>query len=144
MVSEGQIIRDGPTVRARWVIVDASTGKDQSLRHDGEPTEVDLKQFKDSLGYSSVKIIRKDAACKTMTVQPVDKAGVEVGQVITGEDDEEWKIIDEVSGEEETYDEEPTEDDIIAFKDDQGYSSVKIVKKEGKTITIRPVDKAGQ
>jgi hypothetical protein len=140
----GQIIGGAATAapRTRWVFVDAATGKDMTVPHEGEPTEADLKRFKDSVGYSSVRIVRKDAACKTITVQPVDKAGsLEVGQVIA---DEKWFLIDEVTGNEEEYDDEPDEDDMIAFKDRLGYSSVKVVKREGKRITIRPVDKAGQ
>jgi hypothetical protein len=146
MPEVGQVVGGAAVAatRVNWVIVDGASGKEKRMDHTNEPTEGDLKRFKDSLGYSSVKIIRKDAACKTMTVQPVDKAGmVEVGEIIDG-DDEKWTIIDEVSGAEETYDEEPDEDDIIAFKDEQGYSSVKIVSKVGRRITIRPVDKAGQ
>jgi hypothetical protein len=56
-----------------------------------------------------------------------------------------WTIVDKFSGDETYIDHEPTEDDIIKFKDGFGYTKVKIVENDtaNKTLIIRPSDRAG-
>ena len=63
---------------------------------------------------------------------------------VLGEDETVWTVVDAISGDEQEYESEPTKADVIAFKRDCGYSTVKVKKNTAdRTITIRPVDKAG-
>lgn len=63
---------------------------------------------------------------------------------VLSEDETVWTVVDAISGDEQEYESEPTKADVIAFKRDYGYSTVKVKKNTAeRTITIRPVDKAG-
>jgi hypothetical protein len=63
------------TTRANWVIVDAMTGKEEGITGTNEPGKADIIKFKDKLLYTSVKILSKDIASKTLIIRPSDKAG---------------------------------------------------------------------
>jgi hypothetical protein len=55
-----------------------------------------------------------------------------------------WKIIDRVSGDEEEFSAEPTRAQVLRFKADCGYTTIKVKKDERcKTITVSPIDKSG-
>lgn len=70
-------------------------------------------------------------------------ARVNDGEILT-EDENVWTVVDAISGDEQEYDAEPNKADVIAFKRNCGYSTVKVRKNAAeRTITIRPVDKAG-
>ena len=58
---------------------------------------------------------------------------------------DEWKIIDTRSGEIKTLDHEPTRDDLKEFKDELGYSAIKITRidEEAKEVEVTPVDVSG-
>ncbi len=73
---------------------------------------------------------------------------LEVGEVIGNRDVEtpsRWTLKDDRSGRTNTYDVEPTEDDLKCFNRSCGYSSSKVISKddESKVIVVRPVDKSG-
>jgi len=67
------------------------------------------------------------------------------GEVLGNEDEPDcWVVKDTVTGDEEEFDAEPTKTQVLSFKNEQGYSTVK-VKKDArcKVIKITPLDKAG-
>lgn len=151
MVESGEVLggaaASAPAPRC-WRVVDTTSGKEKTFGST-EPTSAEIIGFKNQLGYSSVKVITKDAACKRITIRPVDKAGVVSGEVLGDEEedeDETWFVEDTVSGKEKEFDGEPSSDEIIGFKNELGYASVKIVSKDTvcRKILIRPVDKAGR
>jgi hypothetical protein len=55
-----------------WLIVDAITGKEKRIE---SPSKEEITKFKDSLGYTSIRIIEKDDASKTVVIRPRDRAG---------------------------------------------------------------------
>jgi hypothetical protein len=57
----------------QWTIVDAISEKEKRFEH--EPNESEITEFKDGLGYTSIKIILKDDANKTLIVRPSDRVG---------------------------------------------------------------------
>lgn len=60
---------------------------------------------------------------------------------ITGD----WVILDLISGKTKATTSEPSEDDLLAFKDALHYTTMKIVSKDTgtRTLTVRPSDSAG-
>jgi hypothetical protein len=73
-LKKGSILKSSESVpRDYWTIVDAISGKEK--RFESEPNKSDITIFKDSLGYTSIKIIQKDDASKTLLIRPSDKAG---------------------------------------------------------------------
>jgi hypothetical protein len=69
----GSILKSSESVPCDWSLIDAITGKEK--RFEREPNEGDITAFKDALGYTSVKIIQRDAGSKIITIRPKDKAG---------------------------------------------------------------------
>lgn len=68
------MVRDGETLGNdnQWTLKSAMGGDSQMF--DTEPTKVQVIAYKTELGYSTVKVSR-DAASKTITLRPIDKAG---------------------------------------------------------------------
>ena len=116
---------------SQWTVIDGMTGASQNYAN--EPTKDDLIAFKNRQGYSSIKIVTKDAEKKVITVRALDKsgAGVSVGEELsdTTPTGSGWTVIDGMTGVSQNYAAEPTKDDLIAFKNRQGYSSIKIVTR---------------
>lgn len=55
-----------------WTIVDSITGKEKRVER---PDEEEIIKFKDSLGYTSIKIVERDDASKTLVIRPSDRVG---------------------------------------------------------------------
>jgi hypothetical protein len=68
----GSILKSSESVPG-WSLVDVISGKEKRFEH--EPNESDIIEFKDALGYTSVKIIQRDAESRIITIRPKDKAG---------------------------------------------------------------------
>jgi hypothetical protein len=73
LLKTGSILTSSESVPYDWSLIDAITGKEQ--RFEREPDKSDITRFKDALGYTSVKIIQRDAENKIITIRPKDKAG---------------------------------------------------------------------
>ena len=58
------------TENNKWVVKDAITGATREFM--GEP---DLVVLNSEMGYSSVKIIKKDTVARTIVIRPIDKSG---------------------------------------------------------------------
>jgi hypothetical protein len=66
------------------------------------------------------------------------------GEVLGEEERDCWVLKDEISGDEEEFECEPTKAQVMSFKNDCGYTTIKVRKNTAcKTIKIRPLDKAG-
>lgn len=75
-IVEGEVLGEAPapaTPVNEWKIIDVRSGEEKTLDH--EPTREDLKEFKDELGYSAIKITRIDEEAKEVEVTPVDVSG---------------------------------------------------------------------
>ena len=58
----------------RWIVKDALSQMTREFIR--EPNKNDLIAFKNELGYSSVKVIKRDPASRTMIIRPLDKSGL--------------------------------------------------------------------
>jgi transposase-like protein len=62
-------------VHDNWVIVDIVSEKKKQMT--SEPDEDEIKAFKDSLHYTSVRVVKRDIANKTLVIRPKDSAGMD-------------------------------------------------------------------
>ena len=56
-----------------------------------------------------------------------------------------WTVIDSVTRKSKTYDHEPSNQDLLEFKRELGYTSMKVehVNNEERTVYLRPNDVSG-
>ena len=56
-----------------------------------------------------------------------------------------WTVIDSVTRKSKTFDQEPSNQDLLTFKRELGYTSMKIehVNNEERTVYLRPNDVSG-
>jgi hypothetical protein len=73
LLKTGSILTSSESVPCDWSLIDVITGKE--MRFEREPDESDITAFKDALGYTSIKIIKRDAENKILLIRPKDSAG---------------------------------------------------------------------